>query len=76
MSGIGPGRGALEMSNQAQADALEHLLIAVLNSTSGAPNDHLIKKAEGTLLGRDGPLGPEQKSEAVKYLKYIASRLR
>ncbi len=76
MTGIGPGRGALEMSNQAQTDALEHLLIAVLNSTSGAPKDYLIKKAQSTLLGRDGPLGPDQKSEAVKYLEYIASRLR
>ncbi|RMO51142.1 hypothetical protein ALQ40_00459 [Pseudomonas syringae] len=64
-----------EMSNQAQVDALEHLLIAVLNSSSGAPKDYLIEKAQGTLLGIDGPGGPEQKSEAVKHLKYIASRL-
>ncbi|WP_397448186.1 hypothetical protein [Pseudomonas sp. NA-150] len=63
------------MSNQAQVDALEHLLIAVLNSTSGAPKSYLIEKAQGSLLGSDGPGGPEQKSEAVNYLNHIASRI-
>ena len=64
------------MSNQAQVDALEHLLIAVLSSTSGAPKKYLIEKATGSLMGSDGPGGPEQKSDAVGYLNYIASRLR
>lgn len=64
------------MSNQAQIDALEHLLIAVLSSTPGAPKKHLIETAQGSLLGSDGPGGPEQKTEAVDYLKYIASRIR
>ncbi|MBU6957194.1 hypothetical protein KRR23_05495 [Pseudomonas sp. CVAP len=64
------------MSNQAQIDALEHLLIAVLKSSPGAPKDYLIEKAQGSLLGSDGPGGPEQKSEAVDYLNYIATRLR
>jgi hypothetical protein len=65
-----------EMSNQAQIDALEHLLIAVLNSTPGAPKDYLIERAQGSLMGSDGPGGPEQKSAAVSYLSYIASRIR
>ncbi|WAT26318.1 hypothetical protein [Pseudomonas sp. GXZC] len=64
------------MSNQAQVDALEHLLIAVLSSTPGAPKDYLIEKAQGSLAGSDGPGGPEQKLEAGKYLAYIASRIR
>jgi hypothetical protein len=63
------------MSNQAQIDALEHLLIAVLNSTPGAPKSYLIEKAQASLLGSDGPGGPEQKSEAVSHLNYIASRI-
>ncbi len=63
------------MSNQAQIDALEHLLIAVLNSMPGAPKNHLIETAKGSLLGSDGPGGPEQKSAAVGYLNYIASRI-
>lgn len=63
------------MSNQAQIDALEHLLIAVLNSTPGAPKGYLIKQAQGSLLGSDGPGGPDQKSEAVNHLNYIATRL-
>lgn len=64
------------MSNQAQIDALEHLLIAVLSSTPGAPKNHLIETAQGSLMGSDGPGGPEQKTEAVSYLDYIASRIR
>ena len=66
------------MSNQAQIDALEHLLIAVLNSSisTGVSKDFLIQNAQGSLLGSDGPGGPEQKSEAVNYLNYIATRLR
>lgn len=63
------------MSNQAQINALEHLLIAVLSSTPGAPKDYLIDKAKGSLMGSDGPGGPEQKSEAVGYLAYISSRI-
>lgn len=63
------------MTNQAQIDALEHLLIAVLNSTPGAPKKHLLETAQGSLLGSDGPGGPVQKSEAVDYLNYIASRI-
>ena len=64
------------MSNQAQVDALEHLLITVLNSTPGAPKSYLLDQARASLLGSDGPGGPEQKSAAVEHLKYIESRLR
>lgn len=63
------------MSNQAQVDALEHLLIAVLKSTSGAPKDYLIEKAKGSLLGSDGTGGPDKKFAAVEYLNSIASRI-
>ena len=66
------------MSNNAQVEAIEHLLIAVLNSTisTGVPKGELLEKAQVSLLGSDGPGGPEQKSEAVEYLNYIGSRLR
>ncbi|MBH3377136.1 MULTISPECIES: hypothetical protein [Pseudomonas] len=66
------------MSNQAQVEALEHLLIAVLNSsiTTGVPKDYLLETAKASLLGSDGPGNPEQKTEAVEYLRYIGSRLR
>lgn len=66
------------MSNQAQVEALEHLLIAVLNSSisTGVPKDYLLETAKSSLLGSNGPGGPEQKNEAVEYLSYIASRLR
>ncbi|WP_122747168.1 hypothetical protein [Pseudomonas sp. H26/SER47-MNA-CIBAN-0231] len=66
------------MSNNAQVDAIEHLLIAVLNSSmsTGVPKSYLLETAQASLLGSDGPGGPEQKSAAVEYLKYIESRLR
>ena len=66
------------MSNQAQVEALEHLLVAVLNSSiaTGVPKDYLLEKAKASLLGSDGPGGPQQKGEAVDYLHHIASKLR
>lgn len=65
------------MSNQAQVDALEHLLIAVLNSTiNSVPTAYLFESAQGSLMGSNGPGGPEQKSKAVEYLNYIRGQIR
>lgn len=65
------------MSNQAQIDALEHLLVAVLNSgMTTVPRTYLFEQAQGSIMGSDGPGGPEQKSEAMEYLKYVQSRVR
>lgn len=66
------------MSNQAQIDALEHLLIAVLNSAiaTGVAKSHLLEAAQVSLLGSNGPGGPEQKSDALDYLNFIGSRIR
>lgn len=66
------------MTNQAQVEAIEHLLIAVLKSSisNGVPKHYLIEKAQASLMGSDGPGGPEQKTAAVEYLQHIASRLR
>ncbi|WP_288099807.1 hypothetical protein [Pseudomonas sp.] len=66
------------MSNNAQVDAIEHLLIAVLNSSisNGVPKDYLLNTAKASLLGSEGPGGPEQKSAAVDYVNYIGSKLR
>ena len=66
------------MSNNAQVDAIEHLLIAVLNSSisNGVPKEDLLERANSSLFDSDGPGGPEQKTEAAEYLKYIGSRLR
>jgi hypothetical protein len=62
---------------QAQIDALEHLLLAVLKSsiTNGVPLGHFFEKAQGTLMGSDGPGGPTEKSAAVDYLNYLKSRV-
>lgn len=67
----------LQMNNQAQIDALEHLLIAVLKSsvTNGVPLQDFFDRAHSSLLGSDGPGGPKEKSAAVDYLNHIKSQL-
>ena len=66
------------MSNNAQVDAIEHLLIAVLNSSisNGIPKAELIEKAKVSLLGSEGPGSPTQKTAAIEYVNYIGSKLR
>lgn len=66
------------MSNQSQVDALEHLLIAVLNSSiaNGMPKKFLLETAQASLLGSNGPEGHEQKSEAVDYLNFIGTKIK
>ena len=63
------------MTNQAQVDALQHLVIAILKSSisDGVAIGHLVGKAQSTLLGSDGPGGPKEKAEAVSYLNHIAA---
>ena len=64
------------MSNQAQVDALEHLLLAIMKtSTVSIPRPVIFEKAQSSLLGSDGPGGPQQKSEAVEYHKYLERQL-
>lgn len=64
------------MTNQAQIEAVEHLLLAVLKrSKISLQSDLAFEDAYASLLGSDGPGGPEQKSEAVEYLTHLKSRL-
>ncbi len=65
------------MSNQAQVDALEHMLIALLKrhkmtlSTSGVFED-----AHASLMSEDGPHSTTNKTEAVDYLHTLKDRLK
>lgn len=64
------------MTNQAQIDAVEHLLLAVLKRTQMTLQaDQVFQDAHGSLMGSDGPGGPKQKSEAAEYLAHLKSRL-
>lgn len=64
------------MSNQAQIDALEHLLLAMLkHSKISFPETQVFGAAQASIMGSDGPGGPKQKTEAAEYLKYLKSKL-
>ncbi|MBP1086057.1 MULTISPECIES: hypothetical protein [Pseudomonas] len=64
------------MSNQAQIDALEHLLMAVLKSSPMTMNSFkAFENAQSSLLGSNGPGGPNEKSAAVDYLSHLKSQL-
>ncbi len=65
------------MNNQAQIDALQHLLLAVLNSgLTTVPRASLFEQAQGSIMGSNGPSGPDQKSLAMDYLQFIQSQVR
>jgi carbamoylphosphate synthase small subunit len=61
------------MSQEARINALEHLMAAlVLEAQANGTNiDKLLADVKSSLLGSNGPGGPEQKSAAVEALKGI-----
>lgn len=64
------------MANQAQIDAVEHLLLALLKRTKMTLQaDQVFEDALSSLMGSDGPGGPKQKSLAAEYLSHLKSRL-
>ena len=57
------------MSQQAQIDALEHLLIAVLKKHQDSLFPlQIFLEAEVSLLGVEGPIGDQRKDAARRYL--------
>lgn len=63
---------------QAQIEALEHLVVALFKELRGKTDIRLspvIDAARASILGSDGSGGPEQKSDAVNYLESLAFRL-
>jgi len=67
------------MSNQAQIDALEHLVLALVASSEryGRSVEGLFDDAHSSLMSEKGPSGAEQKSDAtsylLKHLKFLAT---
>ncbi|MGP3789811.1 hypothetical protein [Pseudomonas sp. B392_1p] len=65
------------MSNQAQVDALEHLLIAILQKSKMTLQvDPAFDAALSSIMGSDGPGGPAEKSAAADYLADIKRRVQ
>jgi len=63
------------MSNQAQIDALEHLLMAVLEEQTSRDIERIFEKAQGSIMGSAGPGGTTQKTQAYDYLRNIRVNL-
>ncbi|UHG95828.1 hypothetical protein [Pseudomonas sp. 7-41] len=65
------------MSNQAQIDAIEQLLIAVLKSNPfKADAERVFEIANGGLAGSYGPPGSKQKVDAANYLNHLKLQLK
>lgn len=64
------------MSNQAQIDALEHLLMAVLRSSPMTMNSFTaFETAHSALLKSEGPGGPIDRSASIDYLLQLKKKL-
>ena len=66
-----------KMSQQAQIDALEHLLLAVLKRNKMTLTaEAVFEAANSSIMGSDGPGGSTEKTRAVEYLNYLKSQLK
>lgn len=64
------------MSQQAQIDALEHLLIAVLKKNKMTlQTESIFESAHGSIFGSDGPPGTTEKTAAASYLEHLKLKL-
>lgn len=66
------------MTLNAQIDALEHLLVALLvegKKRQGIEPDWVFDRAEGSIMGSDGPGNPAHKTEAMAKLKDLKALL-
>ena len=65
------------MTNQAQVDAVEQLLMAVLNSNQFQVDSlKAFERAERSLMGSDGPPGSLQNTDAANYLALLKAQLK
>ncbi|KRV64201.1 hypothetical protein [Pseudomonas citronellolis] len=64
------------MSNQAQIDAVEHLLMAVLRrSKISLLAENAFEDALASIMESTGPGGTREKTEAADYLKHLRASL-
>ncbi|KPX42460.1 Uncharacterized protein ALO68_02331 [Pseudomonas syringae pv. helianthi] len=73
-TGMEPYQG-VEMSNKAQIDAVEHLLMAVLEEKTTRDIERVFEKAQVSIMGSAGPGGPTQKTQAFEYLRHIRTNM-
>jgi hypothetical protein len=67
----------MQMANQNQLDAVEQLLIALLNTPEmNLVSSKVFQKAHAALMGSDGPPGTQQKTDAVNYLAHLKLQLK
>lgn len=65
------------MANQAQVDAVEQLLIALLNTQEmNFVSSKAFEDAKSALMGSDGPPGTTEKTQAVNYLGHLRLQLK
>lgn len=65
------------MSQQAQLDALEHLVLAIIkNNEMMLVIKQIAETAKGSIMGSDGPPGAEQKAQASAYLDHLLSQIK
>lgn len=63
------------MSSKAQIDAVEHLLMAVLEEKTTRDIERVFEKAQGSIMGSTGPGGTTQKMQACEYLRHIRTNM-
>jgi hypothetical protein len=65
------------MVNQAQVDAVEQLLMAVMKAYKFRVDaEQIFDNASSALMGEDGPPGTEQKIQAANYLAHLRRQLK
>lgn len=65
------------MSQQAQIDALEHLVLAILKTNAMSLNlNRVVESAEASIMSEDGPSGTSEKTQAREYLSHLLRQFK
>lgn len=65
------------MSQQAQIDALEHLVLAILKTNTLTLNlNRVVETAEASIMSSDGPPGTTEKVQAREYLDHLLQQFK
>lgn len=65
------------MSQQAQIDALEHLVLAILKTNTMTLNlNRVVETAEASIMSEDGPPGTTEKTQAREYLDHLLQQFK
>jgi hypothetical protein len=65
------------MSQQAQIDALEHLVLAILKTNALTLSlNQVVERAEASIMSEEGPPGTTEKTQAREYLSHLLQQFR